>query len=82
MEQELLKLVSGTGALGALIFFSIKYGIKALEKLYTDMQEQHKLQLNEAIKREDKLMNHLDKVVVTLDNINDRLCEVEKCVKK
>ena len=82
MEQELIKLISGTGALGALIFLSIKYGIKALEKLYTDMQEQHKLQLNEAIKREEKLMNHLEKVVQNLYNINDRLSEVEKCVKK
>jgi predicted nuclease with TOPRIM domain len=81
MEQELIKLISGTGALGALIFLSIKYGIKALEKLYTDMRDQHKEQLQEATKREDKLMQHLDKVAETLDNINERLCEVEQCVK-
>jgi hypothetical protein len=32
--------------------------------------------------REEKLMQHLEKVVDTLDNINDRLCTVEKCVVK
>ena len=85
MEQELLKLVSGAGALGVFIFFTVKYGITAIQRLYTDMREQHKEQLQESIKREDKLMEYLDKknetdskIAQTLDNINDRIETIEK----
>lgn len=91
MEQEFIKALSELGAIGAFIFFAGKYGIKALEKLYTDMSNQHKEQLTEAIKREDRLMDFLDqknetdiKVAATLDNIctemgclNRRLEDVE-----
>jgi predicted nuclease with TOPRIM domain len=80
MEQELLKLLSGAGALGALVFFAVKYGIKAIEKLYLDMREQHKEQLQESIKREDKLMDWLDKknesdvkIANTLQNISEEM---------
>lgn len=48
---------------------------KAISKLYADMREDSK-------SREDKLMQHLDKVSSTLENINQRLCVVENCVKK
>ena len=48
---------------------------KAITKLYNDMREDSK-------SREDKLMTHLDKVSITLENINQRLCAVEICVKK
>jgi hypothetical protein len=48
---------------------------KAITKLYNDMREDSK-------SREDKLMAHLEKVSGTLENINQRLCVVENCVKK
>jgi hypothetical protein len=48
---------------------------RAIDKLYTDMRCDSKY-------REDKLMAHLDKVSSTLENINQRLCVVESCVKK
>lgn len=80
MEQEVLKLVSGAGALGIFIFFAVKYGIIAIQRLYSDMREQHKEQLQESIKREDKLMEYLDKknetdskIAQTLENINDEM---------
>ena len=47
---------------------------KAICKLYNDMREDSK-------SREEKLMAHLDKVSTTLENINERLCVVESCVK-
>lgn len=55
-------------------------------KLYNDMRADGKLR-EEQIRQDskelqDKLLTHLDKVAATLDNINERLCEVEKCVKK
>lgn len=55
-------------------------------KLYNDMR-QDGLRREEQIRqdskdREEKLLSHLDKVADTLDNINERLVEVEKCVKR
>lgn len=89
MDQELLKLLGGGGVLGVAAALGIKYGISAIERLYNDMQTQHKEQLLESTKREDKLMDYLDKknetdsrIAATLDNINDRLCVVENCIKK
>jgi hypothetical protein len=32
-------------------------------------------------KREERLLMHLDKVADTLENINQRLCVVEDCIK-
>lgn len=84
-EQEIINLLGQSGITGAIAYA----GYKAVTKLYLDMREQHKEQLMESIKREDKLMDYLDKknetdakIANTLDNINDRLCEVEACVKK
>ena len=55
-------------------------------KLYNDAREDSKRReeqmRQDSKEREDKLMIHLDKVVDTLDNINDRLCTVERCVVK
>lgn len=66
-------------------------------KLYTDAREDSKrreeqMRLDSKLReeqmkldskeREEKLMQHLEKVVDTLENINDRLCTVEKCVVK
>jgi hypothetical protein len=55
-------------------------------KLYNDMREDGKRReeqmRNDSKEREEKLLLHLDKVADTLENINNRLCEVEKCVKK
>lgn len=88
MEQELLKLVSGAGALGIFIFFAVKYGIIAIQRLYTDMREQHREQLQESIKREDKLMEYLDKkndtdskIAQTLENINDEMSCINRRVE-
>ena len=57
-------------------------------KLYNDMR-QDSLRREEQIRtdskeREEKLMEHLDKVADTLENINDRLVKVEQniCYKK
>jgi hypothetical protein len=84
MDQELIKLVGGGGVFGVAIYFGVKYGITALERLYNDMKEQHKAQLEESRKREDKLMKYLEqknatdlKVSQTLDNICTRLHNVE-----
>jgi hypothetical protein len=89
MDPESLKFIGGGGTLGTIIFFAIKYGVKAIEKLYDDMKAQHKQQMAEALKREYRLMKYLDeknctdsKVAETLSVIHERLCEVECIVKK
>ena len=60
------------GGSTAVILF-IAY--KAITKLYDDMRTDSK-------EREDKLLAHLDKVAETLSNIDERLCNLENCVKK
>lgn len=84
MDQELIKLVGGGGVFGVAIYFGVKYGITALERLYNDMRDQHKTQLEESKKREDKLMKYLEqknqtdlKVSQTLESISSRLNNVE-----
>lgn len=84
MDQELLKLVGGGGTFGVAVFLAVKYGLAALERLYNDMKEQHKEQLLESTKREDKLLAYLEqknitdtKVAQTLDGICSRLANVE-----
>jgi len=84
MEQEYIKLIGTGGTFGGIVFFAIKYGLKALERLYNDMKEQHKEQLVESQKREDKLLAYLEqknvtdaKVAKTLDGICNRLTSVE-----
>lgn len=58
--------------------------VYASYKLYSDAREDSKRREEQmradSKEREEKLMEHLDKVVDTLENINDRLCTVEKCV--
>ena len=49
--------------------------IAATWKLYQDMRV-------DSTKREERLMEHLDKVANTLSDINERLCTVERCVSK
>lgn len=96
MENELLKMLGSAGVLGVVVFFGGKYGFQALQKMYSDMQAQYKVQLEESNKREDKLMSYLDKKNVTdlqvaqtleticseMINISTRLEEVENCTKK
>jgi hypothetical protein len=53
-----------------------QYGIAAIFiaaswKFYSDMR-------NDSIKREEKLMQHLDKVSDTLEKIDARLCALER----
>jgi len=55
-------------------------------KLYNDMREDSKRR-EEQIRLDSKelqerLLAHLDKVTDTLENINQRLCTVERCVVK
>jgi hypothetical protein len=57
-----------------------QYGIAAIFifaawKLYSDMR-------TDSSKREELLMNHLDKVSDTLEKIDARLCALEGCEKK
>jgi hypothetical protein len=63
MDQELLKLLGGSGVFGTAIYFGVKYGVTALERLYNDMKEQHKQQLLESKKREDKLKRFLITII-------------------
>lgn len=56
--------------------------IAACYKLYADNKDRERQIREDSIKREDKLMEHLDKVADTLKNIDERLCLVEKCIKK
>ena len=72
MEQFLTPQFFGQAGISGLILF---VAIKAIAKLYNDMREDSKA-------REEKLMIHLDKVTDTLENINQRLCNVEKCVSR
>ena len=99
MEQEWIKLF---GALGALIFlvvgaikFGVQYGLKAIEKLYADMQLQHKEQVAEIIKQKEQVMEYLNKknetdskIADTLENIsqemqciNIRVDKIEKTIE-
>lgn len=80
MVMDISQLIPQLGIGG--IFALVAY------KLYSDMR-QDSLRREEQIRvdskeREDKLMEHLDKVADTLDNINERLVKVEQniCIKK
>jgi predicted Zn-ribbon and HTH transcriptional regulator len=60
--------------------------VAASYKLYNDSR-QDSLRREEQMRadskeREEKLIEHLDKVADTLNNINDRLVMVEQCVKR
>lgn len=60
--------------------------VAASYKLYNDSR-QDSLRREEQIRidskeRETKLLEHLDKVADTLNNINERLVVVEKCVSR
>ena len=72
MEQLFTPQFFGQAGLAGVILF---VATKAITKLYNDMREDSK-------SREEKLMIHLDKVTDTLENINQRLCNVERCVDK
>jgi hypothetical protein len=72
MEQLFTPQFFGQAGISGLILL---VAIKAIAKLYNDMRQDSK-------DREEKLMIHLDKVTDTLENINQRLCNVEKCVTK
>jgi hypothetical protein len=72
MEQLFTPQFFGQAGISGLILL---VAIKAIAKLYNDMREDSKT-------REEKLMVHLDKVTDTLENINQRLCNVERCVVK
>ena len=87
MDAELMKLLGGGGVFGSAVFFGIKYGLTALERLYNDMKEQHKEQLAESTKREEKLLAYLEqknitdaKIASTLDNMCVRLASVEQTI--
>ena len=54
------------GGLGVFLFLSVK----AVMKLYADMRD-------DSSRREEKLMDHLDRVADTLDRIDDRLENME-----
>jgi hypothetical protein len=72
MEQLFTPAFFTQGGISAIILFA---AVKAITKLYTDMRDDSK-------SREEKLMQHLDKVTDTLENINQRLCNVEECVRR
>jgi hypothetical protein len=72
MEQFFTPQFFGQAGISGLILL---VAVKAIVKLYNDMREDSKA-------REEKLMQHLDKVTDTLENINQRLCNVEECVRK
>lgn len=89
MEAEILKLGGLGSVIMGVIFVVVKTIIKAVEKLYTDMQDQHRARLVEGATREDKLMTYLSqknetdaRVAQTLDNICTRLSNVECKVGK
>jgi hypothetical protein len=76
MNIDLSAILPQLGISGIFVYVSWK--------LYNDMR-QDSLRREEQIRvdskdREDKLMSHLDRVADTLDNINERLCNVEKKV--
>lgn len=84
MDSDLTKLIGSAGAFGTAVFLAIKYGLAALERLYNDMKEQHRVQLEESAKREDKLLAYLEqkgitdaKVAQTLDRMDSRLTSIE-----
>jgi hypothetical protein len=95
MEEEAIKILFNLGAIGVVLFFVGIYGSKALKKLYDDINLQHKEQIKLCYKREDKLMDWLNKknetdnkVAETLENIcgqigclNRKIEEIEKKIK-
>jgi hypothetical protein len=83
------EIVIYLGGGGVAVYFGIKYGTSALERLYNDMKEQHRGQLEESRKREDKYLKYLEqknatdlKVSQTLESICTRLSNVECHMKK
>jgi uncharacterized protein YoxC len=95
IEEEAIKILFNLGAIGIVLVFVGIYGSKAIKKLYNDMTMQHKEQLKLCYKREDQLMQWLNKknetdnkVAETLDNIcsqigclNRKIEEIEKKIK-
>jgi len=73
------------GAMGVFLFLSVK----GINKLYADIREDSKQREEESKSREEKLMKYLDKksetdkqVADTLENMHNRICEIECLVKK
>lgn len=60
------QFISQSGLAGIVLFLAYK----AIGKLYADMRE-------DSVRRENKLMIHLDKVSDTLEKIDNRLCALE-----
>lgn len=95
IEEEAIKILFNLGAIGVVLIFAGKYGSQALKKLYEDINSQHKEQIKLCYKREDKLMEWLNKknetdnkVAETLEGIcneigclNRKIEEIEKKIK-
>jgi len=83
MEAEVIKLFGQLGGTGAVLFFAVKYGIKAIERMYTDMKKQQEKQLEINAKREDTLMTLVEEntkanteISMTLQSLCD--CMIRK----
>jgi len=83
MEAEMIKLVGQLGGLGTVLFLAVKYGIKAIERMYTDMKNQQEKQLEINAKREDTLMTLVEEntkanteISMTLQSLCD--CMIRK----
>lgn len=78
MSIDLSTLIPQLGIAGIFAWWAYK--------LYNDMREDAKRREEQirldSKELQDRLLVHLDKVADTLENINDRLCVVESCVKK
>lgn len=79
MEGINLSELFATGGI-SLTIAGIAY--KAIAKLYSDMRE-------DSTKREEKLMNHLDKqtettskIAITLEKMDSRICNLEEYCKE
>ena len=76
MEAEFFKLAGQLGGLGAVLILVVKYGVGAIEKMYTDMKTQQARQLEINANREDILMNLVEEntkanteIAITLQNL-------------
>jgi len=88
MEQEAIKFLMNLGSVGVALVIGAKYGSMALQKLYNDINVQHKEQLEQAFKRETKLMEWLEKknetdykIMETLNNICDEMEKIKQNIK-
>ena len=89
METELIKLVGQLGGVGAVLFLAVKYGVKAIENMYTDMKEQQCKQLEINSKREDVLMTLVEEntkanteIAITLQNLYCSMKDFKTKVEK